>query len=232
MDALHVALVEDDASLRENLSYALGRAGFRVEAFADGLAAWEAWDQGAWPEVAVVDVTMPRLDGLDLCRRVRARGSNLGWIFLTSRDEELDRILGLELGADDYLGKPFSVRELEARIKALARRRALPGAEKPEDSRRRGELRLDPSRVRAWWQDRDLGLTLTEFRLVMSLTDQPGVVKTRAQLEAAAYPEELFVGERTMDTHVKRLRRKLADAGCPPLLETVVGLGYRWKERL
>jgi two-component system response regulator ChvI len=231
-----IALVDDEESLRETVGFALKRAGFRVEAHADGLAAWESFAR-ALPDLVVLDILMPRMDGIELCRRLRALSERLPILFLSSRDEELDRVLGLELGADDYLCKPFSMRELVARVRVLLRRAALP-AEAPagtpgteERIVEAGPLRLDLRRYRASWAGTPLALTVTEFTMLSALARHPGHVKTRAQLLQEGYPYDAYVGERTIDSHVKRLRRKLlaADPACDAL-ETVYGLGYRWRE--
>jgi two-component system, OmpR family, response regulator ChvI len=225
-----VAIVEDEETVREAVSFALRRAGHEVLTFGDGLAAVEAFDADL-PDLVILDITLPRMDGLDVCRRLRARSEVVPIIFLTSRDEELDRVLGLEIGADDYLCKPFSMRELLARVKVLLRRAALSargsGGE-DEDLLERGGLSLDQARYIASWHGTRLPLTVTEFMLLRALVRHPGHVKTRAQLMSEAYGEQTFVSDRTIDSHIKRLRRKLAgaDRGCD-VIETVYGLGYR-----
>ncbi|HEY6323875.1 MAG TPA: response regulator transcription factor [Thermoanaerobaculia bacterium] len=226
-----IALVDDEASLRETVAFALGREGYRVVQFADGLAAWRSFEQ-TLPDLAVLDVLMPEMDGLELCRRLRSLSERLPILFLTSRDEELDRVLGLELGADDYLCKPFSMRELAARVKVLLRRakmRAEPEASGAGRRLERGRLRLDLDRYQAVLAEVPIALTVTEFTLLHALVLHPGHVKTRAQLISAAYPNDAYVSDRTIDSHVKRLRRKLtgADPSFSPI-ETVYGLGYRW----
>jgi DNA-binding response OmpR family regulator len=227
-----IAVVDDEASIRETLEEVLGGEGYEVASFRDGAEAWGAFQRGL-PDLAILDVLMPRMDGLELCRRLRAASEELPIVFLTSRDEEFDRVLGLELGADDYLCKPFSTRELVARVKVLFRRVAL-RRHPPATPRelRVGEMRLDLDRYEAQWGGRALPLTVTEFRLLHALAKHPGHVKTRAQLLAEAYPEDTFVSDRTIDSHVKRLRRKF-EAIDPAfdLVETVYGLGYRWRER-
>lgn len=227
-----IAVVDDETELRETLAFALRREGYRVELHADGLAAWETFAR-ALPDLVVLDILMPRLDGLDLCRRLRTLSERLPILFLSSRDEEFDRVLGLELGADDYLCKPFSVRELVARVRVLLRRVALheAGAEAEERVLQLGSLRLDLLRYQARWGERPLPLTVTEFNLLHALARHPGHVKTRSQLLQEAYPHDAYASDRTIDTHVKRLRRKLAEAdpgGAP--IETVYGLGYRYRE--
>ena len=226
-----VAFVDDEESLRTTVSLALRRDGFRVETFADGLQALTRFER-ALPDLAILDVVMPRLDGLELCRRLRARSEHLPILLLASKDEELDRVLGLELGADDYLCKPFALRELVARVKALLRRARLrqePAGDE-EQIVHSGALRLDLRRFEARWHEQVLPLTLTEFNLLEALARRPGVVKSRAQLLAEAYPNDVHVEERTIDTHIKRLRRKLAEGGAEPdPIDTVHGLGYRFK---
>jgi two-component system response regulator ChvI len=226
-----VAIVDDEASIRETLGFALRRAGYQVEAFPDGQAAWERF-QRTLPDLVVLDILMPRLDGLDLCRRLRARSEALPIIFLTSRDEELDRVLGLELGADDYLCKPFSVRELVARVRVLFRRAAL-GREPvaAADTLRLGPLTLDFDRHQARWKDTLVPLTVTEFLILTALARRPGHVKSRKQLLEEGYPHDAYVSERTVDSHVKRLRAKFV-AVDPDFaaIDTVHGVGYRYQE--
>jgi DNA-binding response OmpR family regulator len=227
-----IAVVDDEASIRETLAEVLGSEGYTVACFRDGADAWRDFQRGL-PDLVVLDVLMPRMDGLELCRKLRAVSEELPIVFLTSRDEEFDRVLGLELGADDYLCKPFSMRELVARVKVLFRRAALrrqpPAA--PREMRA-GDMRLDLDRYEARWGEKPVPLTVTEFRLLHALARHPGHVKTRAQLLAEAYPEDTFVSDRTIDSHVKRLRRKFEGVDAQfDLLETVYGLGYRWRER-
>ncbi|HEY0782314.1 MAG TPA: response regulator transcription factor [Thermoanaerobaculia bacterium] len=230
-----IAVVDDEESLRSTLGFALGRDGYRVELYADGLAAWHAFERGepALPDLVVLDVLMPQMDGLELCRRLRALSERLPILVLTSRDDEFDRVLGLELGADDYLCKPFSMRELLARVKVLLRRaqvrREPPGGD--EKILEVGRLRLDLRRYQAHWDGAPVVLTVTEFTLLAALARHPGHVKTRAQLMQGGYPHDAYVSERTVDSHVKRLRRKLTDADPAfAALETVYGLGYRYRQ--
>jgi len=204
-----------------------GRQG---EPYADGLAAWQSFEK-TLPDLAILDILMPRMDGLELCRRLRGISQSLPILFLTSKDEEFDRVLGLELGGDDYLVKPFSLRELVARVRVLFRRRAL--AKEPTAPAQvlvAGDLTLDLDRYEAAWKGQPLALTVTEFRILHALARHPGRVKTRQQLVAEGYPEDTYVSDRTVDTHVKRLRKKLTaiDPECEAL-ETMYGLGYRWR---
>lgn len=227
-----VAFVDDEESLRTTVAMALRRDGFRVETFADGLEALNRFERGL-PDLVILDLIMPRLDGLELCRRLRARSEQLPILILSSKDEELDRVLGLELGADDYLCKPFALRELIARVRALLRRaRIRQGAEEgtEEEIIDSGSLRLDLRRFEARWDGKPVPLTLTEFNLLEALARRPGIVKTRVQLLREAYPHDVHVAERTIDTHIKRLRKKLADASpnSDPI-ETVHSLGYRYR---
>lgn len=228
-----IGLVDDEESLRETVGFALRRAGYRVDPYPDGLTAWRAFEK-ALPDLVVLDVLMPQMDGLELCRRLRTLSERLPILFLTSRDEELDRVLGLELGADDYLCKPFSMRELAARVKVLLRRAALraePAGGAEERIVEAGRLRLDLRRYQAFWGGTPVPLTVTEFTLLHALARHPGHVKTRAQLMEEGYPNDAYVSERTIDSHVKRLRKKLADVD-PAFdgIETVYGLGYRFRE--
>jgi two-component system, OmpR family, response regulator ChvI len=225
-----IALVDDEESLRETVGFALRREGYRVESFADGLAAWQSFERSL-PDLAILDVLMPRMDGLELCRRLRALSERLPILFLTSRDEEFDRVLGLELGADDYLCKPFSMRELAARVKVLLRRAAQrqepPGEERVLEA---GRLRLDLARYQAFWNGAPVPLTVTEFTLLHALARRPGHVKTRAQLLEEGYPHDAYASDRTIDSHVKRLRKKLAETDpSSDAIETVYGLGYRFR---
>ncbi|MEM9557677.1 MAG: response regulator transcription factor [Acidobacteriota bacterium] len=227
-----IALVDDEEHIRETVGFALRREGYQVDAYADGQQALDAFD-GGLPDVAVLDIMMPRVDGLELCRRLRARSERLPIIFLTSRDEEFDRVLGLELGADDYLCKPFSMRELVARVKVLFRRLALeaqPG-EVEDKLIEVGALRLDLQRYTAALDDEPLHLTVTEFLILQALARHPGHVKTRQQLMQEGYPHDTYVSDRTIDSHIKRLRRKLHDID-PDYdeIETVYGLGYRYRQ--
>lgn len=227
-----IAVVEDEEGIRESVSFALRREGWNVETFADGAEAWEAFQRDL-PDLVVLDIVMPRMDGLELCRRLRARSESLPIVFVTSRDEELDRVLGLELGADDYLCKPFSVRELVARIRVLFRRASLSAPAKPEPEEkplRVGSLELDLQRYRVRWKGEPVNLTLTEFMMLHALARRPGWVKTRAQLTREGYPHDTYVSERTIDSHIKRLRRKFEEID-PAFrgIETVHGVGYRYE---
>jgi len=225
-----VAIVDDEDGIRESVAFALQREGYAAESHGDGRAAWQAF-RDRLPDLVILDIGLPGLDGLEVCRRLRAQSDRLPIIFLTSREEEFDRVLGLEIGADDYLCKPFSMRELMARTKALLRRAALP-AERDQDSRTAitsaGDLVLDADRYAATFKARPVRLTVTEFLLLEALVRSPGHVKTREQLLDHAYPNDTSASDRTIDSHIKRLRRKFqeVDPACDPV-EAVYGLGYR-----
>jgi DNA-binding response OmpR family regulator len=228
-----VAVVDDEENIRETVGFAMRREGYPVELYATGLEAWKTF-QHKLPGLVILDITMPEMDGLELCRRIRSVSESVPIIFLTSRDEELDRVLGLEIGADDYLCKPFSMRELLARVKVLFRRSAIDqsatrsAADAPV---RHGDLELDLQRYSVRWKGLALNLTVTEFMMLHALVRYPGHVKTRKQLHQDGYPHDAYVSDRTIDSHIKRVRRKFEDAD-PAFdrIETVYGLGYRWKE--
>ena len=226
-----IAVVDDEEAIRETVAFALKRDGYTVTTYEDGLQAWPAF-QKALPSIVVLDVLMPRMDGLELCRKLRSASETLPIIFLTSRDEELDRVLGLELGADDYLCKPFSMRELIARIKVLLRRTALASrTTEPPQIHRAGDLELDLQRYQAKWKCAPVTLTVTEFLMLQALVRHPGHVKTRAQLTKEGYPHDTYVSDRTIDSHIKRLRRKFEEVDPSfEAIETMYGLGYRYKE--
>jgi two-component system, OmpR family, response regulator ChvI len=228
-----VAVVDDEENIRETVAFALRREGFPVELYATGLEAWRAFQQKL-PGLVILDIVMPEMDGLELCRKIRGVSETLPIIFLTSRDEELDRVLGLEIGADDYLCKPFSMRELLARVKVLFRRSAIDqSASRPAGDApvRHGDLELDLQRYTVRWKGANLNLTVTEFMMLHALVRYPGHVKTRKQLHQEGYPHDVYVSDRTIDSHIKRVRRKFEEADSSfDRIETVYGLGYRWKE--
>ena len=227
-----VAVVEDEETIREGICVALRREKYEAEGFEDGLTAWESLQHNL-PNLAILDIGLPRMDGLELCRRLRARSERLPIIFVTSREEEFDRVLGLEIGADDYLCKPFSMRELMARVKVLLRRAAYRETDRiPEDAPIVvGDLRVDPIRLTVTWKESVVPLTVTEFLIVQGLVRRPGAVLTRDQLMEAAYPDNTTVSDRTIDSHVKRIRRKFVAAD-PSFarIEGVYGAGYRYGE--
>ena len=231
-----IALVDDDRNILTSVSIALQAEGFTTRVYSDGEAALKALvDNPA--DLAVLDVKMPRMDGMELLRRLREK-SELPVIFLTSKDEEIDEALGLAMGADDYITKPFSQRLLIARIRAILRRaelRAAPPGEETEAQEAaqilRGRLVMDPARHRVTWDGKDVTLTVTEFMILEALAQRPGVVKSRNQLMDVAYQDDIYVDDRTIDSHIKRLRRKFR-AVDPTFkaIETLYGVGYRFGE--
>lgn len=222
MSGPRILVADDDPRLREVVRYTLSRQGWEVLEAADGASA-VAMTRADGPDLVVLDVLMPEMDGLEACRTIRTF-SSVPIIFLSSRDEEMDKILGLELGADDYLAKPFSTRELVSRVKALFRR--VRPAEVVEDVLQQGGVRVFLSQHRCVVGEREVDLTATEFRILATLLRHPGRVYTREELMERAYPDQRFVSERTMDSHLRNVRAKLRDAGVDPI-ETVHGVGFR-----
>lgn len=219
-----VLICDDDAHIREVARFSLARAGHAVELATDGEIAYERVLQGGI-DLIVLDILMPELDGLALCRRLRAHTS-VPIVFLSSRTEEADRVLGLDLGADDYLTKPFSPRELVARVAAVLRRTAGADVSVPRPLIEVGEVAIDRDRHEVRIAGAPLTVTATELRLLATLAMHRGRVLSRGQLIATVYGGDHHISERTIDTHVRNLRAKLAAAGAP-VIETVHGVGYR-----
>lgn len=229
-----IALVDDDRNILTSIAIALEGEGYEVKQYADGLQAWTAFG-AEMPDLAVLDIKMPRMDGMDLLQRLRQK-STMPVIFLTSKDDEIDEVLGLRMGADDYVKKPFSQRLLVERIRALLRRQdALAGEEIEETEETkvmvRGELVMDPLRHAVKWKGRDVSLTVTEFLLLQALAQRPGFVKSRDQLMDVAYDDQVYVDDRTIDSHIKRLRKKMRNTDDQfSAIETLYGIGYRYNE--
>ncbi|GGB33462.1 DNA-binding response regulator [Sphingomonas metalli] len=229
-----IALVDDDRNILTSVSIALQAEGFLTRVYSDGEAALKALADNP-PDLAIFDVKMPRMDGLELLRRLRERQST-PVIFLTSKDDELDEALGLAMGADDYIAKPFSQRLLIARIRAILRRTEAhqPSGEdtaEPAPALERGRLLMDPARHRVTWNGQPVTLTVTEFLILETLAQRPGVVKTRNQLMDAAYQDDIYVDDRTIDSHIKRVRRKFREADPSfDAIETLYGAGYRFSD--
>jgi two-component system OmpR family response regulator len=221
-----ILLVDDDPGILEVAGFAVGKAGFRVITARNGREALELVRTEA-PCLVVLDIVMPEMDGMELCRELR-RESNLPVIFLTSMDDEIDRIVGLELGADDYLTKPFSPRELVARIRAVLRRTeaAPPPGAAAAPPLSHGGVRLDPDFFRAFWQDEEVVLTATEFAIMKCLLSRPGKVFSRDELMARMGEGGTYVSDRTVDSHIRHIRDKFRQAGGEPI-ETVHGVGYK-----
>jgi two-component system, OmpR family, response regulator ChvI len=234
--SITIALVDDDRNILTSVSIALQTEGFLTRVYSDSETALKALIDNP-PDLAVLDVKMPGLDGMELLRRLREKVA-IPVIFLTSKDDELDEALGLAMGADDYISKPFSQRLLIARIRAVLRRaemRAAPPSEREAEAEPneivRGRLSMDPARHRVIWGGKDVTLTVTEFLILEALAQRPGVVKSRNQLMDVAYQDDIYVDDRTIDSHIKRLRRKFrAVDGEFKAIETLYGVGYRFAE--
>jgi two-component system response regulator ChvI len=226
-----IALVDDDQNILTSVSMALEAEGFHVRTYKDGEDALRGLSRQP-VDLAVLDIKMPRMDGMELLQKLR-KSTQMPVIFLTSKDDEVDEVLGLRMGADDYIKKPFSQRLLIERIRTLLRRLdvAENGEASGEETLVRGDLVLDPDRHLCMWSGGEVPLTVTEFLLIKSLAQRPGHVKTRDQLMDAAYGESIYVDDRTIDSHIKRLRAKFrqVDSGFAQI-ETLYGVGYRYRD--
>lgn len=232
----NITLVDDDENIVTSVSLALESHGHTVRAFHDGATGLAALESDP-PDLAILDVKMPRLDGMEVLRRIR-QSSNVPVIILTSKDDEIDEILGFNLGADDYIHKPFSQRLLIERVKAILRRAnpdeadagALNG-ESQTKAIKRGRLTLDSARHDCLWEEKPVKLTVTEFLLLQSLAQRPGFVKSRDNLMDAAYEDQVYVDDRTIDSHIKRMRKKFREVDPEfDAIETLYGVGYRYRE--
>jgi len=229
-----IALVDDDRNILTSVSIALENEGFRVQSYTDGATALDGLRQNP-PDLAIFDIKMPRMDGMELLRRLRQK-SDLPVIFLTSKDEEIDELFGLKMGADDFIRKPFSQRLLVERVKAILRRsgaKDLPVTAKETDAKvlERGLLKMDPERHTCTWKGEQVVLTVTEFLILQCLAQRPGVVRSRNALMDAAYDDQVYVDDRTIDSHIKRLRKKFKQVDDDfEMIETLYGVGYRFKE--
>ncbi|MFP4519635.1 MAG: response regulator transcription factor [Oceanicaulis sp.] len=228
-----ITLVDDDENILTSVCMLLENEGYSVRTFTDGATALPQLIDNP-PDLAVFDIKMPRMDGLELLRRVR-QSSNMPVIFLTSKDAEFDEALGLDLGADDYIAKPFSHQLLVRRIKAVLRRSQsdplTPEGEGDQKAIQRGKLTMDPNRHSCLWDGRPVRLTVTEFLILHALANRPGFVKSRDNLMDAAYDDQVYVDDRTIDSHIKRIRKKFKDVDSSfDGIETLYGVGYRYKE--
>ena len=229
-----IALVDDDRNILTSVGMALEAEGYSVQKYNDGAAALQGL-QDAPPDMAIFDIKMPRMDGMELLRRIRQK-TDLPVIFLTSKDDEIDELFGLKMGADDFIKKPFSQRLLVERVKAVLRRAgARDGTTPPTDAAKvieRGKLSMDPDRHSCTWDTRPVTLTVTEFLILQSLAQRPGIVKSRDALMDAAYDDQVYVDDRTIDSHIKRLRKKFNQVDeAFDGIETLYGVGYRFKEQ-
>jgi two-component system response regulator ChvI len=232
----NIALVDDDKNILASVSMLLEQEGYHVRSFTDGAAALTALTTSP-PDLAILDIKMPRMDGLELLRRLR-QSQDLPVIFLTSKDEEIDELMGLNAGADDYIRKPFSQRLLLERVRAVLRRaegKTQPAAAGIDAAKKealvRGKLALDPQRHECTWDGKPVRLTVTEFLILQALAQRPGFVKSRDSLMDAAYDDQVYVDDRTIDSHIKRLRKKFkVVADDFDAIETLYGVGYRYRE--
>lgn len=228
-----IALVDDDRNILTSVAIALEAEGYKVDTYSDGSSAYQALSSEE-PDLAILDIKMPRMDGLELLRRLR-QGSDMPVIFLTSKDDEIDELFGLKMGADDFIKKPFSQRLLVERVKAVMRRaqpRDLVSEKKdPEQLLERGHLAMDPERHACTWKGLSVTLTVTEFLILNALALRPGVVKSRNALMDAAYDDQVYVDDRTIDSHIKRLRKKFKSVDTEfEMIETLYGVGYRFRD--
>ncbi len=227
-----IALVDDDENILASLKIFFEAEGYQVKTFHDGQTALAALTEVP-PDVAVLDIKMPRMDGIEMLRRLR-QNSDLPVIFLTSKDEEMDEVVGFNVGADDYIKKPFSQRLLSERVKALLRRSrgGAPGTEANDRKTIvRGQMSLDPNRHACMWKGLPVRLTVTEFLILQALATRPGFVKSRDQLMDSAYDDQVYVDDRTIDSHIKRLRKKFREVDNEfDAIETLYGVGYRYNE--
>jgi two-component system response regulator ChvI len=228
-----IALVDDDHNILSSISIGLEAEGYRIMTYTDGASALDGFKTSP-PDLAVLDIKMPRMDGMEMLRRLRQK-SDIPVIFLTSKEEEIDELFGLKMGADDFIRKPFSQHLLAERIRALLRRSSpKDGATDKEAEAKvleRGQLRMDPERHACAWKNEPVALTVTEFLILQALASRPGVVKSRNALMDAAYDDQVYVDDRTIDSHVKRLRKKFkAVDGEFDMIETLYGVGYRLTE--
>lgn len=231
---LTVALVDDETSILTSVRMALEAEGFKVDCYTNGQAALEGLALKP-ADIGVFDIKMPRMDGLELLRRLREK-SQMPVIFLTSKDDEIDEVFGLRMGADDYITKPFSQRLLIERLRSVLRRTRIRAEQASEESTKsdrlhRGRLVIDPARHETLWDDKSVNLTVTEFLILEALATRPGFVKSRDALMDAAYDDRIYVDDRTIDSHIKRLRRKFKAVDSDfDSIETLYGVGYRFKE--
>src|SRR5882672_7522729 len=229
-----IALVDDDRNILTSVSIALEAEGYRIMTYTDGASALEGFKSSP-PDLAILDIKMPRMDGMETLRRLRQK-SDMPVIFLTSKDEEIDELFGLKMGADDFIRKPFSQRLLVEHVKAVLRRYACKDSTETKEADaakvlERGQLRMDLERHTCTWKNEPVTLTVTEFMILQALATRPGVVKSRNALMDAAYDDQVYVDDRTIDSHIKRLRRKFKQVDDDfDMIETLYGVGYRFKE--
>lgn len=229
-----IALVDDDKNILTSVTMLLEQEGYNVRSYSDGASALTALSATP-PDLAILDIKMPRMDGLELLRRLK-QTADVPVIFLTSKDEEIDELMGLNAGADDYIRKPFSQRLLLERVKAVLRRGEInassaAASDAAKEALVRGQLALDPQRHECTWDGKPVRLTVTEFLILQCLAQRPGFVKSRDNLMDAAYDDQVYVDDRTIDSHIKRLRKKFKVVDDDfDAIETLYGVGYRYRE--
>ena len=228
-----IALVDDDRNILTSVSIALEAEGYRIMTYTDGVSALDGFKTSP-PDLAILDVKMPRMDGMEMLRHLRQK-SDMPVIFITSKEEEIDELFGLKMGADDFIRKPFSQRLLVERVKVVLRRAAPKDGAAPKEAEAKvlehGLLRMDPERHTCTWKNEPVALTVTEFLILQALASRPGVVKSRNALMDVAYDDQVYVDDRTIDSHIKRLRKKFkVVADDFDAIETLYGVGYRYKE--
>jgi two-component system, OmpR family, response regulator ChvI len=227
-----IALVDDDRNILTSVSIAFETEGYRIMTYTDGVSALDGFKTNP-PDLAILDIKMPRMDGMETLRRLREK-SDMPVIFLSSKEDEIDELFGLKMGAEDFIRKPFSQRILIERVKAVLRRHVqkdTPAKEVQAKPIERGDLRMDPERHSCTWKNEPITLTVTEFRILQALVSRPGVVRSRNALMDVAYDDQVYVDDRTIDSHIKRLRKRFKSTdGEFDMIETLYGVGYRFKE--
>jgi two-component system, OmpR family, response regulator ChvI len=228
-----IALVDDDRNILTSVSIAFETEGYRIMTYTDGVSALDGFKVNP-PDIAILDIKMPRMDGMETLRRLREK-SDMPVIFLTSKEDEIDEVFGFKMGAEDFIRKPFSQRILLERVRSVLRRRTPRDDTTPKEVQgkaiERGQLRMDPERHSCTWKNEPIVLTVTEFRILQALVSRPGVVKSRNALMDVAYDDQVYVDDRTIDSHIKRLRMRFRSADASfDMIETLYGVGYRFKE--
>jgi two-component system, OmpR family, response regulator ChvI len=227
-----IALVDDDRNILTSVSIAFEAEGYRIMTYTDGVSALDGFKTSP-PDLAIFDIKMPRMDGMETLRRLREK-SDVPVIFLSSKEDEIDELFGLKMGAEDFIRKPFSQRILIERVRAVLRRhmrKDTPAKEVQAKPIERGDLRMDPERHSCTWKNEPVTLTVTEFRILQALVSRPGVVRSRNALMDVAYDDQVYVDDRTIDSHIKRLRKRFKSTdGEFDMIETLYGVGYRFKE--
>jgi two-component system, OmpR family, response regulator ChvI len=227
-----IALVDDDRNILTSISIAFETEGYRIMTYTDGVSALDGFKTSP-PDLAILDIKMPRMDGMEMLRRLREK-SDMPVIFLSSKEDEIDELFGLKMGAEDFIRKPFSQRILIERVRAVLRRhmpKDTPAQEVQAKPIERGDLRMDPERHSCTWKNEPVTLTVTEFRILQALVSRPGVVRSRNALMDVAYDDQVYVDDRTIDSHIKRLRKRFKSTdGEFDMIDTLYGVGYRFKE--